>query len=136
MRLQAALQKPRSGAAGGSAYIMESVYSTLFLGLLKLRNFQDWSRMKQAVDVHEDMYIPSSASARVLADDTLTHILREASASLLVLLIRAMRRPQQAGRATSTALTLFFINQSNANAVSPAVKYYERQVCQANGFTV
>lgn len=36
--------------------------------------------------------------------------LREASASLLVQWIRAMRRPQTIERATSTDLALFFIN--------------------------
>lgn len=37
--LQTETQKPGQGKAGGSADIMECVYSTLFLGLLKLRNF-------------------------------------------------------------------------------------------------
>ena len=46
--------------------------------------------------------------------------LREASASLLVQRIRAVRRPQTEERATSTALTLFlFINQPKVNEVSP-----------------
>ncbi len=54
----------------------------------------------------------TEAGARVQAVGVVTHILREASA-LSVLLYQAMRRPQQAERATSTALTLFcFINQS------------------------
>ena len=56
------------------------------------------------------MNIPSSANARAKADG-IYHILREASASLLVQLYRAIPEPQNVGRATSTALTLFLLNK-------------------------
>ena len=54
------------------------------------------------------MYIPPTARTRVYAIGVFTHILREASAWLLVLLYRAIPEPLIAGRATSMALTLFF----------------------------
>lgn len=49
---QTVLQEPRSGVKVGrdAVYILKSVYSTLFLGFLKLRNFQSLSRMQQTVD--------------------------------------------------------------------------------------
>ncbi|MBD5329010.1 MAG: hypothetical protein HDS03_03860 [Bacteroides sp.] len=46
------------------------------------------------------MFIPPMASARALAIGVVIHILREASACLLVLPYRAMRRPQNVERAT------------------------------------
>ena len=55
-----------------------------------------------------NMFIPLVVSARALVMSVAIHILREASASLLVLLYRAMRRPLQAERATVMALTLFY----------------------------
>ncbi len=58
--------------------------------------------------LHESVTVPYS------------HILREASA-LSVLLHRAIPGPQQAERATGTALTLFlFENQSEVKEESPA----------------
>lgn len=44
-----------------------------------------------------------------MAIDVFTHILREASAGLLVQLYRAIPEPQDVGRATSAALTLFLL---------------------------
>ena len=40
--------------------------------------------MQQPVDANVDMYIPPTADSQVSAIDVFTHILREASASLLV----------------------------------------------------
>ena len=57
------------------------------------------------------MFIPLMKSARALVTDVVIHILREASARLLVLLRWAMRRPLQAERATGTAFTHFFFYQ-------------------------
>lgn len=54
-----------------------------------------------------DMYIPLIANSRVLPIDAY-HILREASASLLVQLYRAIPEPQRVERAISMALTLFY----------------------------
>ena len=54
-----------------------------------------------------DMYIQSAANVGALAVGSY-HILREASACLLVLLRWAIPEPLIAGRATSTALTLSF----------------------------
>ena len=54
------------------------------------------------------MFIPSMKSARALVIDVVIHILREASARLLVLLRWAMRRPLCVERATGMALTLFY----------------------------
>lgn len=48
-----------------------------------------------------------------------SHILREASASLLVQLQWAIPEPLIAGRATSTALTLFLYPITNADEGSP-----------------
>lgn len=79
----------RSGFERRDADIMESVYYALFLDSLKLRNFQDSSRMRQTVDANVDMYIPPTADTRVWAIGVFTHILREASACLLVQRIRA-----------------------------------------------
>ena len=50
------------------------------------------------------------------------HIMREASADLLVLLIRAMRRPPIVERAAGTALTLLFYNKVSLN-VSESLHY-------------
>ena len=58
------------------------------------------------------MYIPPIASAIALAIGVFTHILREASASLLVRRRWAMREPLTAGRATGMALTLSYIQTS------------------------
>ena len=63
---------------------MESVYLTLFLDSLKLRKLQLPSGMKQTVDANVDMYIPPTVGTRVSAIGVFAHILREASASLLV----------------------------------------------------
>lgn len=52
-----------------------------------------------------------------------THILREASAGLLVQRRWAIPEPRKVERATSTALTLFLFKPINANEGSPAAQY-------------
>ncbi len=64
--------------------------------------------MQQTVDANVDMYIPPTASTRVWAIGVFTHILREASACLLVLRRWAMREPLIAERAT-VRLSRFFL---------------------------
>ena len=62
--------------------------------------------MKQTVDACG--YVVSAGCQRVsVAFGVAIHILREASAGLLVLLYRAMRRPQQAERVNGTTLAHF-----------------------------
>ena len=51
------------------------------------------------------------------------HILREASACLLVQRIRAIPEPRNVGRATSTALTLFFCTNSIAEEEGPTAAF-------------
>lgn len=68
--------------------------------------------MQQTVDALVDMYISSKSGARVPGVG-ISHILREASACLLVLLRWAIPGPQGVGRATSTALTLFLYPSKN-----------------------
>ena len=51
------------GYVGGSAYILGSVYSTLFLDNWKLRNFLRLVRIEAAVDANVDMYNPPVVDA-------------------------------------------------------------------------
>ncbi len=53
--------KARYGNLPGDADIKECVYSTLFLDALKLRNFQNKSRMWQTVDANVVVYTTDSA---------------------------------------------------------------------------
>lgn len=72
--MQTEMQRPRSGEMQGGTpgrdtsrsvfkYIRKRLL-TLFLGYLKLRNFQSQSGIRQTVDVYVDMYIPSKLCAR------------------------------------------------------------------------
>ena len=69
------------------------------------------------------MYIPLVASTRVHATGVFSHILREASASLLVLQRWAIPGPQQAERATRKALTLFIFYHIIANYLGSRYSY-------------
>lgn len=61
--------------------------------------------MRQTVDALGYVLIDNGMRKCIIS---ILHILREASASLSVLLYRAMREPLIVGWATSMALTLFY----------------------------
>ena len=88
---------------------LESVYSTLFLGYQKSGKFQISVKDVANGRCLVDMYIPSTVTARAVPVDVFTYNLREAP-PLLVQLGWALPEPLIAGRATSTALTLFLTN--------------------------
>lgn len=58
---------------------MKSVYLALFLGFLKLRNFQISGKNEATVDAYVDMYIPPMTGVRTRVIGDFSHILREAS---------------------------------------------------------
>ena len=89
---------------------MKSVYSTLFLDKRKSGKFSIFVKNAANSRCLVDMYIPSTADARAWAIDVFTHILREASASLLVQRRWAIPEPPFVERATSMALTLFLLH--------------------------
>jgi len=100
------------GYAGGSADIVKSVYSTLFLGYQesgkfkgKVRNVAN-SRCLSGY-VHSSHWQTREHWPRTCGIFSV-RLLR----CLLVLLYRAIPEPLIAGRATSTALTLFFYQMS------------------------
>lgn len=86
----------------------------LFLDVLKLRNFQDIVKNDANSRCLMDMFILLMASARALAISVLIHIQREASACLLVLLYRAMRRPQDMERAIVRLSRFLFLCRSES----------------------
>lgn len=98
---------PSWGNVGGCANIMESVYSTLFLGFQKSRKFRIVVKTVVGGRCLVDMYIPFTLAV-VCQSVTFYTYRREASARLLVLLRWTMREPLKAGRANGMALTLLF----------------------------
>ncbi len=78
--------------------------------------------MQQTVDVFVDMYI-SSDSARERRLWTYSIFCVRLLRCLLVQLYRAIPEPRRVGRATSTALTLFFVSSLNANEGSPKATF-------------
>jgi len=87
---------------------------SLFLDSQKLRNFLISVRNEADGRCLVDMYFVPGISTSVLCSGAL-HILREASASLLVRLRWAMRRPLTVERATVQTSRFLFAKQSNAN---------------------
>ena len=76
-----------------------------------------------------DMYIPLMTRVRTLVIGVYYHILREASACLLVLLYRAIPEPQRVGRATVRLSRISFYSFI-ANVVSPEAvtkQFYEEK---------
>lgn len=70
----------RLGFEYRDAYIMKSVYSTLFLDKRKSGKFSIFVKNVASSRCLVDMYIPSTVRAKVPTGGVFTHILREASA--------------------------------------------------------
>ena len=73
--------------------------------------------MRQTVDAYVGVYSHHIAGARASAIGVYTY-LREASASLPILLYRAMRRPQSVGRATQKWLSRILVKLFNTTVES------------------
>ena len=104
----------RSGFERWDADIMESVYSTLFLDVLKLRNFQGIVRNAANSRCLVDMYIPPTASARALALAHLHIFCVRLLQVLLVLLYRACEGLRTWNGQTVRLSRFFFETISNS----------------------
>ena len=106
--MQTVSQKPGQGLCGrvGRYIFGMRLLKRSFLACRNFATFWNESGQQQTVDA---LWICQfhQLSSRERGWLVRLHILREASASLLVLLIRAMRRPQGVGRAASVALAHF-----------------------------